>query len=39
MMMVASVQPQAPQTLYEQTLRKRLQAILPETADWLSFVA
>lgn len=35
MIMVAPVQPQSPQTLYEQILRKRLQAILPETADWL----
>lgn len=33
--MVASVQPQSPQTLYEQSFRHRLQAILPETADWL----
>lgn len=37
-MMVASVQPQAPQPIYEQSLRKRLQAILPETADWLQAI-
>ncbi|WP_373531857.1 Fe-S cluster assembly protein SufD [Vampirovibrio sp.] len=33
--MVASAKPQSVQTLYEQSFRQRLQAILPETADWL----
>lgn len=33
--MVASAQPQSAPTLYEQSFRQRLQAILPETADWL----
>ncbi len=37
-MMVASVQPQAPQPLYEQSLRKRLQALLPDAADWLQAI-
>lgn len=34
-MMIASVQPQSPQTLYEQTLRKRLQALLHDSPDVL----
>lgn len=33
--MVTTVQSESPQTLYEQAFRKRLQALLPETPDWL----
>jgi Fe-S cluster assembly protein SufD len=34
-MMASAAQPQSLPTFYEQSFRKRFQAILPETADWL----
>jgi Fe-S cluster assembly protein SufD len=33
--MIASVQPQVPQTLYEQTFRNHLQSLLTTSPDWL----
>lgn len=33
--MIATVQAEAPHTLYEQTVRNRLQAILSDNAEWL----
>ena len=33
--MIAPVQPQAPLSLFEQSFRERLQALLPESPDWL----